>query len=290
MDRLTALLRHFELRSQLYFSGRKCGVMDFGDDDGLGHVHVLRAGTLTLVGPDGNAVVLDVPTVLFCPYPTTHRLQIDPPLEAELVCASLSFGHADGNAVLRSLPSPLLVPLTALPQQGRLLDLLFDEAFGAYCGHQAAVDRLMEVLVIQLLRHAMRNGLADSGTLAGLADPRLSKALVALHGDPAAQWSLEKLAAQAGMSRARFAARFAEVTGLTPGDYVATWRIGVAQRLLRKGTPLVQVAEAVGYSGTSALSRMFTQHVGQSPRQWLRTQQTRVGDDPHGQLQQSPPS
>ena len=162
MDRLTALLRHFELRSQLYFSGRKCGVMDFGDDDGLGHVHVLRAGTLTLVGPDGNAVVLDVPTVLFCPYPTTHRLQIDPPLEAELVCASLSFGHADGNAVLRSLPSPLLVPLTALPQQGRLLDLLFDEAFGAYCGHRAAVDRLMEVLVIQLLRHAMRNGLADS--------------------------------------------------------------------------------------------------------------------------------
>ena len=79
MDRLTALLRHFELRSRLYFSGRKCGVMDFGDDDGLGHVHVLRAGTLTLVGPDGNAVVLDAPTVLFYPYPTTHRLQIDPP-------------------------------------------------------------------------------------------------------------------------------------------------------------------------------------------------------------------
>mgnify|MGYP001951256137 CR=1 FL=1 len=53
---------------------------------------------------------------------------------------------------------------------------------------------------------------------------------------------------------------------------------------------LVQVAEAVGYSGTSALSRMFTQQMGQSPRQWLRTQQTRVGDDPHGQLQHAPPS
>ncbi len=188
MDRLTDLLSHFELRSQLYFSGRKCGVMDFGDDDGIGHVHVLRAGTMTLHGHDKRSVVLDEPTVLFYPYPTPHRLQIAPPLEAELVCASMSFGHADGNAVLRSLPSPMVVPLKTLPQQGQLLDLLFDEAFGGYCGHQAAVDRLMEVLVIQLLRHAMRNGLADSGTLAGLADPRLAKALVALHGNPAAQW------------------------------------------------------------------------------------------------------
>ncbi len=92
------------------------------------------------------------------------------------------------------------------------------------------------------------------------------------------------------MSRARFAAHFAAITGLTPGDYVATWRIGVTQRLLRKGTPLVQVAGAVGYSSTSALSRMFIQHVGQSPRQWLRQQQISSGDDSHGQLQHAPPS
>lgn len=277
MDRLSALLSHFELRSRLYFSGRKCGVMDFGDDDGVGHLHVLRSGHLSLYGSGSGRLELDQPTVLFYPYPTVHRLSIEGPAEAELVCASVTFGHADGNAVLKSLPSPLRVPLSEMPQQGRLLDVLFDEAFNAHCGHQATVDRLMEVLVIQLLRHAMKTGVAQSGTLAGLADPRLAKALVAVHTDPGRDWTLATMAAVAGMSRARFAAHFLDVTGLTPGDYLANWRISVAQRLLRKGQAMAVVADAVGYSGPGALSRLFAQHLGLTPRQWLQSA------DPHSE-------
>ncbi len=64
--------------------------------------------------------------------------------------------------------------------------------------------------------------LTQGGTLAGLADPRLAKALIAIQDDPALQWSLTSMAELAGMSRARFAVKFREVTGETPADYLAS--------------------------------------------------------------------
>ena len=78
------------------------------------------------------------------------------------------------------------------------------------------------------------------------------------------------MAREAGMPRARFAARFHTVVGQTPADYLAAWRVGWGQRLLRKGEPLGRVAEAVGYGSASAFTRAFTRHLGVAPGAWLR--------------------
>jgi AraC-like DNA-binding protein len=104
----------------------------------------------------------------------------------------------------------------------------------------------------------------------GLADPRLANAIAAIHERPEHPWSLEELAAAAGMSRARFAVHFREIVGVTPFDYLADWRIGMAQTLLKRGKPLKIVAPSVGYASSTALTRVFTQRVGVSPTQWLR--------------------
>ncbi|HEX4872378.1 MAG TPA: AraC family transcriptional regulator [Nevskiaceae bacterium] len=271
-DRLSALLSHFELRTRVFFSGAHCGVAAFPVEPGSGHLHLLRRGRLEVLLADGRWQVLDEPTLLFYPAATAHRLQTRERDTVELVCAVVDFGLRDGNPLLTRLPSPLIVPLRELPQQGRLLDLLFEEAFAGQCGQAAAVNRLMEVLLIHLLRHGMRSGLASAGTLAGLADARLAKALAALHGAPAEAWTLPRLAAAAGMSRARFAAHFHAVIGLTPGDYLAQWRVSVAQTLLRRGRPLGVVAQAVGYRSSAAFARVFARQLGLSPRQWLRQQ------------------
>jgi AraC-like DNA-binding protein len=71
------------------------------------------------------------------------------------------------------------------------------------------------------------------------------------------------------MSRARFAMHFREVVGVTPFDYLADWRIGIAQTLLKRGQPLKIVAPSVGYASSTALTRVFKQRLGLSPTQWL---------------------
>jgi len=109
--------------------------------------------------------------------------------------------------------------------------------------------------------------------MAGLADPRLAKAIAALHAEPARAWTLEGMASVAGMSRARFAAHFAQTVGTPPGDYLTGWRLGLARRLLRRGLPLKQVAAEVGYGSPGAFGRVFQQRVGQTPRDWQRQAQ-----------------
>lgn len=130
------------------------------------------------------------------------------------------------------------------------------------------MNRLIEVLVIQVLRYVIEQRLIDGGLMAGLDDPRLHKALSAVHAEPASPWTLESMAAEAGMSRARFAAHFAQLVGVPPGEYLTAWRLGLARTMLRRGLPVKQVAVEVGYANASALGRVFSQRFGQSPTAW----------------------
>lgn len=82
------------------------------------------------------------------------------------------------------------------------------------------------------------------------------------------------MAALAGMSRARFAVRFKEVAGVTPADYLASWRVMTTQGLLKKGRLLKHVADNVGYGSASALARAFVRKLGCSPTAWLKAEQS----------------
>ncbi|KAG1249813.1 hypothetical protein G6F65_018980 [Rhizopus arrhizus] len=130
------------------------------------------------------------------------------------------------------------------------------------------VNRLFEVVMIQVLRQLMEGGEMRGGLFAGLGHPRLRLALVAMHAAPAQAWTLEDLADVAGMSRSVFAASFREAMGTTPGHYLQGWRVGLAQQALRQGRPLKRIADDVGYGSEAALSRAFKAHTGQSPREW----------------------
>jgi transcriptional regulator GlxA family with amidase domain len=92
----------------------------------------------------------------------------------------------------------------------------------------------------------MNAHLVDSGVLMGLSDLRLGKAIEGMHKHPETSCSLEQLAQRAGMSRARFAAYFRQLVGMTPFDYLTDWRMGVAQTMLRKGNSLKLIAFRCG--------------------------------------------
>ncbi len=268
IDRLDALLSRFHLEARVFHSGLLCGTHEFDTGDGAGHMHVVRRGPLTIANPRGRPVRVEEPSLVLYPGPMAHRFICDPKVGAEMVCATVRIGEGGSNPLLRSLPAFVVIPLAAMEPLEPTLELLFAEAFAARCGRQAAVNRLFEVVMIQVLRFAMVEGRTSTGMLAGLAHPALAKAIVAMHERPGFEWTLESLAARAGMSRSRFAAAFRETVGVTPGAYLADWRLAVARDLLRRGKPLKVVANEVGYGSSVALSRAFRSRTGRSPRAW----------------------
>ena len=270
-DNLAGILKHYTLDAQVFFTGTLCRNQVFNDADGIGHLHLLKSGKLTVHSPAHKTLVIREPSLLLYPRAMLHNFHVDEEQGVDLVCARIEFGARAGNPLTQALPDVLLIPLAKLATLAPTLDLLFAEASAKNCGRQAAIDRLCEFLLIQLLRYLMAENLIDTGLLAGLADKRLAKAITAMHNAPQRAWSLEQLAKTAGMSRARFAVHFRKTVGTTPGDYLAQWRIGLAQALLKKGKPVGLVADAVGYGSTTALSRAFKSHIGQTPTEWHRS-------------------
>jgi len=270
MDELSPFFARFSLSARVFYSGRLCGSSSDHAGGRAGHLHVLRQGKLKVSGPDGRLRRVEEPSVLFYPRPLRHRFRTDGRPGAELVCARIEFGAGMLNPLLEALPDMIVLPLSGMPGLAPTVDLLFAEAFGGEPGRQTAVDRLAEYFVVLLLRAALKERLLKSGILTGLADARLSRALAAMHREPERDWSLEQLAAEAGMSRARFAAHFRVVLGITPFDYLTDWRIGVAQGLLKRGESLKIVAPSVGFRSSTAFTRAFACRTGSTPTEWLR--------------------
>ena len=269
MDSLSAALSAMSLRAGVFYSGNICGLHDFEHDVFKGHLHLIERGPIVLQTQGQADVHLNEPTVLFLPRPQWHRLVADDDAGADVVCGTIALGGGVHNPISASLPDVVQVQLSAMPGVAALLGLMRQEAFEDQPGRQAVLDRLCEVLILQLLRHCMAQGITSGGLLAGLADAKLGKALRAIHEDPAHDWDLPSLAGAAGMSRARFAHHFKAVLGHTPAHHLSQWRIQSAQQLMQQGQSIQQAAHAVGYGSASAFTRAFARELGISPSAWL---------------------
>lgn len=277
VDRLSALLERFRVRASLFYSGTLCGLQKFDRDAGQGYLHVLRRGTMEVThhGAAGvpKKLVLDEPTLLFYPRPLTHHFHNPPQEGSDFTCAALEFEGGASNPLACSLPPVIALPLAEVEGLEPALALLFAETDRVRCGQRLLADRLFEVVLIQLLRwlldHPEQAGI-QPGLIAGLSEPRIARALVAIHDAPGEAWTLERMAERAGMSRTSFATAFKQVVGQTPADYLAGCRITLAQMGLREGRPIKLLADQLGYANPPALSRAFAAKVGMSPREWLK--------------------
>lgn len=280
IDRLSTLLDRFHVRASLFHTGGLCGRTTFEAKSDRAFLHVLRRGRLQIEHPASagapRRVVVEEPTLLLYPR-AVHHAFVNPPREgSDFTCATLQFAGGDRNPIVAALPPLVQVPLDAVPGLRPALDLLFAETDRVRCGSRLLADRLFEVVLIQLLRwvidHPQAAGVS-SGLVMGLSDPRLARALVALHAAPQDDWTLARMAAVAGMSRSAFAEAFKTVTGTTPSSYLTDWRLTVASALLRAGQPQKLVAAESGFSTASSLSRAFKQRFDASPREWLASRQ-----------------
>ncbi|HEY6644295.1 AraC family transcriptional regulator [Povalibacter sp.] len=268
VDRLDALLQRFSVTARMFHAGALCGITEYPATPDVGQLHLIRRGPVQAQHGSRRREDIEVPSVVFYPRPLRHKFITDKRSGADLACAHVLFNAAAINPIAQALPAVVVMPLTDIDGADSLLEGLFREAFTQQCGRRHIVNRLFEVVLILIVRTLMNRGDVAHGMLAGMSHPRLARALIAMHEAPGSNWTLDELANRAGMSRSHFAATFHDVVRTPPGDYLLHYRISVVQDLLRRGESLKNIAGAVGYGSTAALSRAFSGVAGKSPREW----------------------
>lgn len=245
----------------------------------------LAQGDLVIV-PDGAPQVLSagkgIPAVPLgevlaqCPPEDgTLRYAAQPSAKAEfpdvsLLCGYCVFDEATDHPILTSLPTSIILrsrDLADEPCTRTTLDLLALEAESAAPGMTGVLSRLIEIVFLQAVRGtAGTTAQPPAGFIAALRDGNVSKALRAIHDDPRTGWTIDDLASVAGMSRARFAARFAELVGAPPISYLAHWRLLKGRALLADTAVSVEeIALRCGYASAASFSRRFKQEFGTGP-------------------------
>ncbi|WP_200216715.1 AraC family transcriptional regulator [Micromonospora coerulea] len=197
-----------------------------------------------------------------------------------LIGGAFTFTERACALLLDSLPPVIHVP-AATPEAATVrwaLGELDAELRGRPLGATLVAERLAIVMLVRMLRlHLARDPGPAAGWLAGLADPTVAAALREMHARPAHPWTVVELARVVAVSRSSLAARFKDVVGKGPLEYLTEWRIELAADRLRRGDDTVAtIARAVGYSSESALSVAFKRTTGHSPRAY-RSQLTRAG-------------
>ena len=168
-------------------------------------------------------------------------------------------GGPIGGLIAAQLAKPLSINLNeASSCLSNAVQLIAQELKVQRCGQSAMLRRSGDVLLICLLRHLIANPPHATGLFQGLADCRVAKTLVAMHTNPSAQWTLESLAIEAGMSRTAFATHFSSVMNISAGKYLEQLRIAIANHLVAKGAGLKQAAKESGYASTSTLCRALS--------------------------------
>lgn len=237
--------------------------------------HVVLHGSCWLVPDGGDAVQLQVGDVAFMPRARGHAITDSPErhgastgdgTQTVLLCGAYYLDESLTHPALAELPDVVHLP-ARIGHHDPLraaIDLLGHEVDADH--DSGAVAPLLEILLLFMLRAWHDTHPADTGWVAALRDPALHTALHAIHTEPATAWTVQSLAARAGLSRSVFAQRFTTTLGTGPLSYLTWWRMTRAARLLRENDALLRViAEKSGYSSEYAFAKAFKREFGVSP-------------------------
>lgn len=187
---------------------------------------------------------------------------IDP--DQVLVCVVVDWGGLD-NPLMAALPGRFEFGLAHDAEMVSVVSLMRSELGAGRCGAASVINRLGEVLIVRLLRAQIEAGSTEPGLIAGLSDPRLSRAIVAMHDQPGLDWRNHDLAVIAGLSLSRFAETFMAIVGETPAAYLRRWRLTLARQDLLKGDRVDAVARRYGYGSPEGFARAFRHRYGRNP-------------------------
>ncbi|TMV09087.1 AraC family transcriptional regulator [Ruegeria sediminis] len=193
----------------------------------------------------------------------------EPDMETQLVCGHFSLARGSRHVLFDRLPSSILIRDYGTEAGDWLeatLRVIGAEAGSDKYGADLISLKLSEAIFAQAIRRHLADVAAAGGPLSGFGDSNLSRALTAFHRDPVATWTVEALAREAALSRTSFALRFSDKLGITPMQYVTSWRMQIARNaLVERGASVAEAAELCGYSSEAAFSRAFKKELGLAP-------------------------
>jgi AraC-like DNA-binding protein len=198
-----------------------------------------------------------------------------PKPSTQLLAIAFSFA-ADSRRSIEALPGQIISwakDMTVAPWLLPAIQFLAAEQSASKHGFVAMSSRLTELILVSLIRaYALTDEAPPTGWLKGLSDARIGRVLEAIHKRPSYNWSVQSLAAVATMSRSGFAARFTQLVGQTPIDYLTVIRVKQARRIVDASSmPVTEIATRVGYRSERAFRSAFKKHVGASPSHRRRT-------------------
>lgn len=190
--------------------------------------------------------------------------------QTTLLCGTFSFRDGAANPLVRSLPGLIHVNSESSQDVSWLkttLEFMACEASHHRPGAQTVINRLCDILFIQAIRYYLsRMPACTRGWFRAMRDEQIGAALQAMHGWPGEAWSVAELARRAFLSRSAFSARFTELMGEPPMQYLTRWRIYLASDLLRDSElPLREIAARVGYESEAAFSKAFKRQMQVAP-------------------------
>lgn len=199
--------------------------------------------------------------------------------EASLILIECKYDKAMIRPLLSVLPS--ILPEVNDEDDGRFevidveIRLLTLEAEHERMGKTAVINHWASIMMIECLRVYIESlPEATENWLKAMKDPFLTKALVAMHEMPSENWTINKLAEVAGMSRSSFAQRFKEVVGIPPLTYLMDYRLRLAARYLRlQQNSISRISGLVGYASDSTFSQAFKRVYGISPKAYRQQYQ-----------------
>lgn len=188
---------------------------------------------------------------------------------SSLVCGHFEFDRSFSHPLLADLPDFILI------RGKRAVEFSWFENAMRYMsyesgvhnmGSQAIIKRLSEILFIHAVRLWSAESGHQSGFLRAVGDKNIGRSLKAFHETPDALWTIDRLAAEAGLSRSVFADRFRLLMALTPMQYVTLWRMQKAcWFLIESDLSTDAIAEKVGYQSLASFSKVFKKTIGTGP-------------------------
>jgi AraC family transcriptional regulator, alkane utilization regulator len=194
--------------------------------------------------------------------------------ETRFICGFLACDAKLCRPLLEALPRMLRVPLTdgGAPWMLELLRHGAESNAAPGPGAGTVMAKLAELVFVEAMRRYIASlPEGESGWLAGLRDRYVGRALTLMHGEPMRDWTVDELAAQAGLSRSALAQRFSELIGQPPMQYLKRWRLRRAAAALKdRRRPVAALAADYGYESEAAFNRAFKREFGLPPAAWRR--------------------
>jgi thiosulfate/3-mercaptopyruvate sulfurtransferase len=286
MDLLSNMLTTLRLDASIFLHASFCQewAIDISAID-IGTFHLIAHGGCWLHRPNAEPIALCENDLLVLPHNAPHLVSPSPeppkdsaprntPAEeivgpsVTLICGTVAFSQSYWNPLVEALPEYVIMRHAEYRDTtlGKAIEALISECERNESGSEVVIDRLADILFIEVLRGYVNRAHGNS-FMKAISDSRISKALAGFHDEPGGNWNVQNLADTASMSRSAFAERFQNLVGMSPMNYVTRWRMQYAHARITETTDAIgEIAADCGYQNEESFARAFRKEFGISPQ------------------------